>query len=197
MKEETEPIDPRRYFKSLEQNRQYEVLRIERSRRVKQQQLWFSMDNPEEQKENESNTTTTGKIDFVQRKTPTTYSIDIPDLPLIEDVQVFETQILNSDPIETLKISTNSLTRLPSGLYERLLICLHPLFHERLDHFNRTLGRTIDKNLLEIERSSDHTDIRLHVNQNLIAPIQTILSHSLFSFYPSVSFQIETIKTNG
>lgn len=190
LKEESEKLDPKTYFKTLEQNRQFEVLRIERSRRLKQQQLWFSMDMPDENKENDST-----KINFTPRKMiAENMSIDIPDLPNVEDVQVFDSQILNSDPIQTIQISTNPLYRLPEGLYERLLICLHPLFHERLDFSNLTLGRTIDKNLIEIERSKNETFIRLRVNQNLMTPIQTVLSHNLFSFFSGVSFRIETKK---
>lgn len=148
------------------------------------------MDMPDENKENDST-----KINFTPRKmVAENMSIDIPDLPNVEDVQVFDSQILNSDPIETIQISTNPFYRLPDGLYERLLICLHPLFHERLDFSNLTLGRTIDKNLIEIERSKDETFIRLRVNQNLMTPIQTVLSHNLFSFFSSVSFRIETKK---
>ena len=124
-------------------------------------------------------------------------TIDIPDLPAVEDVQVFEAQILNADPIQTIQISTNPLKTLPDGLYERLLICLHSLLHERLDYSNLTVGRTIDKNLIEIERSNDETFVRLRVNQNLSAPIQTVLSHNLFSFFPSVSFRIETKRDSS
>ena len=66
MKEESERIDPKGYFKFLEQNRQYEVLRIDRSRRVKQQQLWFSMDMPEEKRDDDS--TETRRLRSISRR---------------------------------------------------------------------------------------------------------------------------------
>src|SRR5262249_55589648 len=128
-------IDYKDYFKILEQKRQYEILQCIRTRRIKQQQLWFSMDNEQEKDNTNKN-----------------ISIIIPDLPLIDQIEINDSQIINQDSIETIKIRNQNLNYLPNGFYERLLICLHYLFNERLDYYNLTLGRTMDKNLIKIER---------------------------------------------
>ena len=54
MNEKCLNIDYIDYFKTLEQKRQYENLQREQTRRIKQQQLWFSMDNEQENIPNEN-----------------------------------------------------------------------------------------------------------------------------------------------
>lgn len=168
-------IDYIDYFKTLEQERQYEYLRRERTRRIKQQQLWFSIDSEQEPISNENISQLT--------------SIKIPDLPIIDQIEILDSQIINQDSIQTIKIRDEKSNILPNGFYERLLICLHPLFNERLDYYNLTLGRTIDKNLIQIERSNE---IKLTINNNLFERIKTILITKLFSFYPNINLRIET-----
>ena len=174
-------IDYREYFRSLEQERQYEYLRRERTRRRKQQQLWFSLDTEQENPAHENILQTAASI-----------SIQIPDLPLIDQIEISPAQIITDDSIEKLKIVNENVTSLPQGLYERLLICLHPLFHERLDYSNFTLGRTIDRNLIQIERMNEENQIDLTIQKNLFESIETLLLQHLFLFYPHTNLRIET-----
>jgi hypothetical protein len=181
MNEKCSNIDYIDYFKTLEQERQYEKLRRERTRRIKQQHLWFSMDNEQENIPNE-----------YLLKTNQTITIEILDLPSIDQIQISDSQIINQDTIKIIKIQNNNSNYLPNGLYERLLICIHPLFNERLDYYNLTLGRTLDKNLIKIERFDEQNQIQLTINNNLFERIENILIHNLFSFYPNINLRIET-----
>lgn len=175
-------MDYGEYFKSLEQERQYAYLRRERTRRRKQQQLWFSLDTEQENLSDQNSL-----------QTATAYSIQIPDLPSIDQIEIAPTQIIPDDPIDKLKIVNENLTTLPSGLYERLLICLHPLFQERLDYSNFTLGRTIDRHLIQIERRPDEqNEIHLTIQTNLFESIENLLLEHLFLFYPHGNLRIET-----
>jgi hypothetical protein len=178
MNEKSVDINYMEYFKLLEQERQYEHLRCEQSRRIKQQQLWVSMDNEQENVPNNDLLNTYGNI-----------SIIIPDLPSIDQIEINDSQIINQDSIQTIKIINDNSDYLPNGLYERLLICLHPLFNERLDYYNITVGRTIDKNLIKIERFDE---IHLTINTSLLERIQILLVNNLFSFYPAINLRIET-----
>ncbi|CAF3552791.1 unnamed protein product [Rotaria sp. Silwood1] len=180
-------IDYINYFKTLEQERKYEYLQCEQARRIKQQQLWFSIDN----KENIQNENSL-QINLSQKDIYQNISIIIPDLPSIDQIEIFDSQIINQNSIQIIKIFNGNLNILPNGFYERLLICLHPLFNERLDYFNLTLGRTIDKNLIKIERFDEQNQIHLTINNNLLERIQNILINNLFSFYSTKNFRIET-----
>ena len=191
MKETSADIDGTQYFKSLEQSRKYETLRIERARRVKQQQLWFSMDVETENIEN-ATLTQTNTIDSSAKQSSKQIYITIPELPALYDVPVFDSQIVNQDALRTMKIINRNSNALPEGLYEYLLICLHPLFQERLDYHNLTLGRTSDKNFIKIERFDEQNQIHLTINNNLLVRVQSIITQNLFAFYPSVPLRIET-----
>lgn len=139
------------YFKSLDQERQYDKFPCRQSNYSKEQQLYVSIDDEDSD----------------------TSSID---------------------PQITIKILNNDLNFLPNGLYERLLICLHPLLDERLDYSNLTFGRTIDKSLLTIQRFEEQKQIHLISNNNiLLEHIKNLLIHNLFSLYPNVNLRIETL----
>jgi len=146
------------------------------------------MDNEEEDILNENllqiNTTNLDKKEII--------SIVIPDLPPLDQIEIFASQIINPESIQIIQIRNNNSNFLPNGLYERLLICLHPLFNERLDYYNLTLGRTIDKNLIKIQRFNEQNQINLTINNSLFERIQNILIHNLFSFYPNINLRIET-----
>ncbi|CAF2579711.1 unnamed protein product [Rotaria sp. Silwood2] len=187
MDEKCSNIDYLNYFKTLEQKRQYEHLQCEQARRIKQQELWFSIDN-RENIENENSLS----INLAQKEIYQNISIIIPDLPSIDEIQIFDSQIINQDSIQTIKILNDNSNILPNGLYEHLLICLHPLFNERLDYYNLTIGRTIDKNLIKIERFNEQNQIHLTINNNLLERIQNILIHNLFSIYSTKNLRIET-----
>jgi hypothetical protein len=116
----------------------------------------------------------------------------LEDLPSIDQIEIFNSKIINQDSIEIIKIFRENSNFLPNGLYERLLICLHPLFYERLDYYNITLGRTIDKNLIKIERFDTDNYISITINNCLLEHIQNLLIHNLFSFYPTINLRIET-----
>jgi hypothetical protein len=146
------------------------------------------MDNEEEDILNE----TLSQINTTNLDKKETISIVIPDLPPIDQIEIFDSQIINPEPIQIIKIRNNNSNFLPNGLYERLLICLHPLFNERLDYYNLTLGRTIDRNLIKIQRFNEQNQINLTINNNLFERIQNILIHNLFSFYPNINLRIET-----
>lgn len=163
------------YFKLLEQKRSYENLQCEQSRKLKQQQLWLAMDN---EQENISR-------NFLETDT-------MENLPSIDQIEISNSQILNLDSIQTIKILNGNSSFLPNGLYERLLICLHPLFYERLDYYNITLGRTIEKNLIQIERLDNDNYISITINNCLLERIESLLIHNLFSFYPMINLRIET-----
>jgi hypothetical protein len=163
------------YFKLLEQTRSYDNLQCEQTRRRKQRQLWFALDN-----EQENLLKNSLEINLIE------------DLPSIDKIEIINSQIINQDSIKIIKIINKNSNFLPNGIYERLLICLHPLFYERLDYYNITLGRTIDKNLIQIERFDTKNYISITINNCLLERIQNLLIHNLFSFYPSINLQIET-----
>jgi len=163
------------YFKLLEQTRSYDNLQCEQTRRRKQRQLWFALDN-----EQENLLKNSLEINLIE------------DLPSIDKIEIINSQIINQDSIKIIKILNKNSNFLPNGIYERLLICLHPLFYERLDYYNITLGRTIDKNLIQIERFDTKNYISITINNCLLERIQNLLIHNLFSFYPSINLQIET-----
>lgn len=174
-------IDYKEYFKLLERERQYKNLRCARKRRIKQQQLWFPTDNEQE------------NIPHIHSLQPNDMiPIKIPDLPPKDQIEISDSQIINEDSIIKIKIRNENSTILPKGLYERLLICLHPLFYERLDYSNLTLGRTIDRDLIQIERFDKENEIHLTINKNLFERIEDLLLHHLFLFYPNGNFRIET-----
>jgi hypothetical protein len=110
------------------------------------------------------------------------------ELPLID---IPDSQIINQNSIETIKILNENSNFLPNGLYERLLICLNPLIYERLDYSNLTLGRTMEKYFIQIERFNQDNSISITTNHYLLESIQNILQH-LFSFYPMINLRIET-----
>ncbi|CAF3111309.1 unnamed protein product [Rotaria socialis] len=190
MNENCSTIDYIGYFKTLEVERKYEYLQRERVRRIKQQQLWFQMDNKENiQNENSSQM---NPISLLQKEFQQNISIAIPDLPAMDQIQILDSQVINQDPIRVIKIFNENSNTLPNGLYERLLICLHPLFHERLDYYNVTLGRTIDKNLIKTERFDKENQIYLTISNGLLERIKNILIQNLFSYYSTKQLRIET-----
>ena len=116
----------------------------------------------------------------------------IPDLPSVDQVDISDSHTIHLEDIETVKLTNEQFDYLPDGLYERLLICLHPLFHERLDYYNVTLGRTLDKNVIQIERFPTENHIRITTNRCLLTQLRYLLITTLFTFYPGHRFQIET-----
>jgi hypothetical protein len=181
MNEKCSNIDCKEYFKSIERERQYENLRCERKRRIKQQELWFPTDNEQENLPNNHSLQTHDIMPII-----------IPDLPSKDQIEINDSQIINEDSIIKIKIRNGNLNFLPKGLYERVLICLHPLFHERLDYSNITLGRTIDRDSIQIERFDEQNEIHLTINKNLFERIEDLLLHHLFLFYPNGNLRIET-----
>jgi hypothetical protein len=181
MNEKCSNIDYREYFQSLEREREYENLRCDRKRRIKQQQLWFPTENDQE------NHPYSYPI-----QTHEVMPIKIPDLPSKDQIKIRDSQIINGDSIIKIKIRNSKSTVLPNGLYERLLICLHSLFNERLDYSNLTLGRTIDRDLIELKQFDKDNEIHLTINQNLFERIENLLLHHLFLFYPNGNLRIET-----
>ena len=173
MKEKSVDINYIDYFTALEKKRFYENLQRNKTRKFKQEQLWFATEDERENlpKENsfESNS----------------QQLTTNDLPSINE-------IINQDSIETIKILNGNSNFLPNGFYERLLICLHPLFYERLDYYNITIGKTMEKNLIQIERFDTQNYISITTNNCLLETIQNILIHHLFLFYPTVNLRIET-----
>lgn len=190
MKEHSVDIDYMNYFKRLEQERKYECLQCEQARKIKQQQLWFQID----QGENIQNEKSLEKksINNSQKDINQNYSIEIPDLPFLDEIQVTDSHIINHNSIQTVKIINGNFDVLPNGLYERMLICLDPLFYERLDYENLTLGRTVDKDLIKIARLDNEKQIHLTTNHTLLERIQNILINNLFSFYPMKKLHIKT-----
>jgi hypothetical protein len=118
--------------------------------------------------------------------------LEINSMEKLPSIEISDSQIINQDSIETIKILNENSNFLPSGLYERLLICLHPLLNERLDYSNITLGRTKEKNFIKIERFDHENSILITTNNCLLEPIQNILLLQLFSFYPMINLRIET-----
>ncbi|CAF3723227.1 unnamed protein product [Rotaria sordida] len=182
MNEKIFDINYKDYFKLLEQKRSYENLQCEQKRRLKQYQIWLATDH-EDGNILEKNAINSSQEDF---------QITIENLPTFDQIEIIDSQIINQDLIHIIKIINGNSYFLPNGLYERLLICLHPLFYERLDYYNLTLGRTRDKSLIKIERSDTQNQIYITINQCLLEHIQNILIHNLFSFYPTVNLRIET-----
>lgn len=164
------------YFKSLEQERHYDNFRCGLSRHAEEQQLWTSMGEEQEDIQNENLLNTKEK-----------------NSSIISDLVSIDSEIVNQDSIQTIKILNTNSNFLPNGLYERLLICLHPLLNERLDYYNLTLGRTIDKNLIKIQRFDEQNQIHLTIDNNLLGHIQNLLVHNLFLLYPNVNLRIETL----
>jgi len=118
--------------------------------------------------------------------------LEINSMEKLPSIEISDSQIINQDSIETIKILNENSNFLPSGLYERLLICLHPLLNERLDYSNITLGRTKEKNFIKIERFDHENSILITTNNCLLERIQNILLLQLFSFYPMINLRIET-----
>ncbi|CAF1367572.1 unnamed protein product [Adineta steineri] len=186
MNEKSSDIDYKDYFKLLEQNRIYEHLKCERTRKIKQQKLWFAADIKKAHIPN---------VDLIQENVDKSTDDQFPkidDLPLINEIEVSNSQIINQGKMETFKIVNENSNFLPNGLYERLLICLHALFYERLDYYNITIGRTVEKNLIKIERSDTETEINITISSYLLETIQNLLIQNLFSFYPTINLRIET-----
>lgn len=175
LREQSKDIQAWEYFKHLEQIRHYEHLKCERTRRIKRQELWFDMEKEQE---------------FVVKNLINSHSME--ELPSIEQIVVSDAQILVGDEEKILRISTENSSSLPRGFYERLLIVLHSLFDERLDYANITIGRTVEKNLLQIERNEIDQNITITTNSSLIESIENLLHSRLFSFYPMMKFRIET-----
>lgn len=173
--EQSNEIQAWDYFKRLEQIRIYEHLQCERTRRIKRQELWFDMEKEQE---------------IVVKNL--IYSQSMEELPSIEQIAVSDAQILVREHTKILRISNENSPFLPRGFYERLLITLHWLFDERLDYANITIGRTIGKNLLQIERNEMDHYITITTNSSLIESIENLLHSRLFSFYPAMKFRIET-----
>lgn len=167
-------IDFHEYFLELEQKRTHENLRTENTRKLKQQQLWFGIDEQENLPENL----------FDENL--------IKELPSSDKTSIPKSQIINRSPLIRMKIFNQSSHYLPIGFYERLLICLHSIYNERLDYSNRTIGRTLENELIEIERFDEENFICLTTNYSLLERLQTHLDNKLFSFYPSLHFRIET-----
>ncbi|CAF0882898.1 unnamed protein product [Rotaria sp. Silwood1] len=187
MNEKTLDMNYKDYFKLLEQKRSYENLQCEQKRRLKQYQIWLAMDHEQENMLNKN---------FLEEKdmnySQEHFQITIEDLPSFDQIEINDSQIINQDLINILKIINGNSYFLPNGLYERLLICLHPLFYERLDYYNLTLGRTKDKSLIKTERCDNQNQIHITISQCLLERIQNILIHNLFSFYPTINLRIET-----
>ena len=177
-------INYKNYFKLLEQNRSYEIILRERKRKIKQQQIWLALNNEQETMSNIYSL----EMNYLQEN----LEIINENLPSIDEINIFDSQIINQDLIQTIRIINDDSNFLPNGLYERLLICLHFLFYEQLDYYNVTLGRTKEKNLIQIERDDNQNEIYITVNQCLLEHIQNILKQNLFTFYPSINFRIET-----
>jgi hypothetical protein len=118
--------------------------------------------------------------------------LEINSMEKLPSIEISDSQIINQDSIETIKILNENSNFLPSGLYQRLLICLHPLLNERLDYSNITLGRTKEKNFIKIERFDHENSILITTNNCLLERIQNILLLQLFSFYPMINLRIET-----
>jgi hypothetical protein len=118
--------------------------------------------------------------------------LEINSMEKLPSIEISDSQIINQDSIETIKILNENSNFLPSGLYQRLLICLHPLLNERLDYSNITLGRTKEKNFIKIEHFDHENSILITTNNCLLERIQNILLLQLFSFYPMINLRIET-----
>lgn len=179
-------ITYRDYFKSLEQKRSYENLQRDQKRKFKQQQIWLAMDHDQQYvlRQQLSGENMEYSEEYFQIKNE--------ELPPIDQIEITESQIVTQDPIKIIKIVNKNSNFLPNGLYERLLICLHPLFYERLDYYNTTIGRTINRNLIQTQRSDTQSEIYITINHCLLETLQDLLKHNLFSFYPTVNLQIET-----
>jgi hypothetical protein len=114
------------------------------------------------------------------------------DVPPIEAIEIDPTEVFHQSDLKSIRITTENTQRLPDGFYERLLICLHALLDERLDYSNLTLGRSIDKHLIRIERLDEDHAILLITADCLLEEIQQRLTDHLFSLYPAVHLRIET-----
>ena len=175
LREQTRGIDAWDYFKRLEQTRAYEHLRCGQTRRIKQQELWFDMENEQE----------VVVKDLI-------YSHSKEELPTIEQIPILDRQILEGEGLKLIRIRTENFAFLPRGFYERLLISLHELFDERLDYANLTLGRTMEKYLIQIERHETDQFVSITTNQSLFESIENLLHSRLFSYYPKIHLRIET-----
>lgn len=185
--ETTKNLDQQTYFTLLEQQRAYEQLRLDYVRRFKQEQLWFATDSRQ------------GYIahHMSEGRDSREYSSDErpswtdDELPAIETMKISSSQLFYQGKFQKLKISQRDDHRLPHGLYQRLLICLHPLFVERLDFANVTLGRSIDKHLIRIDKDENENSFTILTDDQLSETIETYLIEKLFCFYPSLNFQIK------
>ena len=183
--EKSAEIDPYNYFKYIEQMHRFDILRIERARNLKQQQLWFSIDVEQESSRNETTAQSTKQI-------KNRFAIEIPEMPKVEEIQISDSQILNLDQMKTMRIVNRTSEFLPDSFYQRLVICVHPLLQDRLDYQNFTLGRTNDKNLIEIKRNQEDRYVEIRLNSILNERMKQILQQNLFSFYPKIQLHIET-----
>lgn len=175
LKEKTDPINAFEYFENLERIRRFDLVRIERARQIKQQQLWFSIDVG----------------DDPSKENTTQFPIPIPELPKFHEIQVFEAQVFKRENLKTIRISMENRRSFPRSFYPQILICFHSLFHERLDYENLTLARTVDKNLIEMKKDPNETCFQLTTNGNFIERIKNVLNLNIFPFYPTIVFRIE------
>ncbi|CAM4872819.1 unnamed protein product [Rotaria socialis] len=180
MNETSIDINHKEYFKILEQKRSHERLKREQRRRFKQQQIWLAMDHGQETILNKS---------FLE-EIALNYTQE--HIPAWDQIEIIDSHIVKQGSLQKIKIINGNSYFLPDGLYERLLICLHSLFYERLDYYNITLGRTKDKSLIKVERFDAQDQIYITMNHSLLEHIQNSLKHNLFSFYPTVNLRIET-----
>ena len=114
------------------------------------------------------------------------------DVPPIEAIEVDPTEVFDPADLKSIRITAENTQGFPDGFYQRLLICLHALFDERLDYSNLTLGRSIDKHLIRVERLDEDRAISVITADCLREEIQQRLTDHLFPLYPAVHLRIET-----
>ena len=114
------------------------------------------------------------------------------DVPSIESIEIDPTEIFYPADLTSIRIITENTHGFPDGFYQRLLICLHALFDERLDYSNLTLGRSVDKHLIRIERLEEAQSISVITDDYLLEEIRQRLADHLFPFYPAVQLRTET-----
>jgi hypothetical protein len=189
LKESAIDVDPIKYFIQLERQRIYEQRRCDYARRFKQQQLWFALDYAQGY----------APVDTTHSRRMNNHATDqqLPpssiDLPSIDQIDVTPSDVIYPTSLTRMKIINENTKIFPRGFYERLLVGLHSLFYERLDYVNITWGRSIDKHLIEIQRSSTNDQIFIATNgQHLLESIQQRLVQQIFCYYPNVHFLIET-----
>lgn len=186
--EESVEIDHQNYFFLLERQRAYERVRCDYARRFKQQQLWFALDYGQGFGGYESSR----PINSSGYSTNQHITLSMADVPPIETIEVDPTDVFDPADLKAIRITTENTQGFPDGFYQRLLICLHALFDERLDYSNLTLGRSVDKHLIRVERLDDDRAISVITADCLREEIQQRLTDHLFSLYPAVHLRIET-----